>query len=261
MSVLGILTCEILELEFVHLLKSDRDVGRISILQDGRSARLIEKFDSAGAESLTLIADLNAFTPAADDGLEVLVQVLELALHSRKKILQQALVDAAAALSTHVDALLLGYGLCGNALEKHDELLADAGVPIFIPMDEDHPVDDCVGLLIGGRERYYEEQCKVAGTFFMIPGWTYHWRRMFEQQFGNTSVDIFKEMFKHYERSLMVTTPTMPLEEMEKNSAEFNEKFGFRTETCKGTLGILHETWNSAKDFILSKSKSDSHKP
>ena len=38
---------------------------------------------------------------------------------------------------------------------------------------------------IGGRECYYKEQCKVAGTFFMIPGWTYHWKRMFEQEFGN----------------------------------------------------------------------------
>ena len=36
--------------------------------------------------------------------------------------------------------------------KKPDELLADAGVPGFIPMDQDHPVDDCVGLIIGGRE-------------------------------------------------------------------------------------------------------------
>jgi hypothetical protein len=257
MSVLGILTCEILELEFVQLLESDKDVERITVLQDGRSARLIQKFESVKAENLTLIADLNAFAPVSDDRFEVLVQVLELALHSRKKVLQQALIDAAAALSPHVDALLLGYGLCGNALEKPDELLADAGVPIFIPMDEDHPVDDCVGLLIGGRERYYGEQCNVAGTFFMIPGWTYHWRRMFEQQFGNTSPEIFKEMFKHYERSLMVTTPTMPLEEMKRNSDEFNDKFGFRTETCKGTLDILNETWNQAKIYILSKKDPD----
>jgi hypothetical protein len=170
------------------------------------------------------------------------------------------LIDAAVALGSHVDALLLGYGLCGNALEKPAELLSDAGVPIFIPMDEDHPVDDCVGLLIGGRERYYGEQCKVAGTFFMIPGWTYHWRRMFEQEFGNMSPEIFKEMFKYYERSLMVTTPTMPLEEMKKNSAEFNAKLGFRTETCEGTLGILHETWASAKALMLSKSDSNTPK-
>jgi hypothetical protein len=159
-----------------------------------------------------------------------------------------------------VDALLLGYGLCGNALEKPDELLSDAGVPIFIPMDEDHPVDDCVGLLIGGRECYYGEQCKVAGTFFMIPGWTYHWRRMFEHEFGKMTPEILNMMFEHYERSLMVTTPTMSLEQMRRNSAEFNKKFGFRTETRKGTLDILNETWDSAKMFVLSKTDSDGAK-
>ena len=113
--------------------------------------------------------------------------------------------------------------------------------------------DDCVGLLIGGRERYYGEQCNVPGTFFMIPGWTYHWRRMFEQQLGKMSPEILEEMFKYYERSLMVTTPTMSLEEMKRNCDEFNEKFGFRTEICKGTLDILHEIWNQAKTFMLSK--------
>ncbi len=255
MSVLGILTCEILELEFAHLLRSDKDVQRITVLEDERSARLIEELDSVRGGNLKLIEGLNAFVPDPADPCEVLIKVLKLALHNRKKILQQGLIEAALDFAPQVDALLLGYGLCGNALEKPDELLADAGVPIFIPMDEDHPVDDCVGLLIGGRERYYGEQCKVAGTFFMIPGWTYHSRRMFEQEFGKADPEILKEMFRYYERSLLVTTPTMSLEEMKRNSDEFNEMFGFRTETCKGTLSILNESWNSAKTFVLSKEK------
>jgi hypothetical protein len=151
-----------------------------------------------------------------------------------------------------VDALMLGYGLCGNALENPGELLADAGVPVFIPMDEDHPVDDCIGLLIGGRERYYAEQCQVAGTFFMIPGWTYHWKRMFEQEFGNLSPEMAKRLFKHYERSLLISTPIMSLEEMKQNSKDFNVLFGLQTEVCKGTLGILHKTWDTAKKHLDS---------
>jgi hypothetical protein len=41
MSVLGILTCEILELEFAHLVRSDQDVQRITVLEDERSARFL----------------------------------------------------------------------------------------------------------------------------------------------------------------------------------------------------------------------------
>jgi len=254
MGVLGILTCEILELEFARLLATDKDVSRITVLEDRRSAHLIAAIESPNKDNLKPIPHLNAFVPGAAKQFEVLIGVLELALHNRKHTLQQGIREAAVAFGPHVDALLLGYGLCGNALEKHDELLSDAGVPVFIPMDEDHPVDDCVGLLIGGRERYYREQCRIAGTFFMIPGWTTHWRRMFEQECGNLSVDLARRLFKDYERSLLVSTPIMSIEQMKQNSKAFNDLFCLRTEVCKGTLSILQKTWDSAKRYLNSES-------
>jgi hypothetical protein len=255
MAILGILTCEILELEFARLLAADREVNSITVLEDERSANLIAVVESIKKDNLKRIPHLEAFTPATESQLEVLVGVLELALHNRKHTLQQGLSEAALAFGAHVDALLLGYGLCGNALEKPEELLCDAGVPIFIPMDEDHPVDDCIGLLIGGRERYYEEQCEAAGTFFMIPGWTYHWKRMFEQEFGNLSLEMAQRLFKNYERSLLISTPIMSLEEMQQNSKAFNELFGLRSEVCKGTLGILQKTWDTAKNYLNSNNE------
>jgi hypothetical protein len=197
MGILGILTCEILELEFAYLFNTDKNVSRITVLENSRSARLLEALDSTSPVGPNRISDLESFVSDPDNRLEVLINVLELGLHNRKQLLQDGLVEAAYEMTSQVDALLLGYGLCGNALEKPDELLSDAGVPIFIPMDEDHPVDDCVSLIIGGRECYYKEQCKVAGTFFMIPGWTYHWKRMFEQEFGNMSQEIAKRLFQN----------------------------------------------------------------
>jgi Protein of unknown function (DUF1638) len=250
MPVLGILTCEILELEFAYLLNSDKDIDRITILENSHSVRMIEALEVAETQNINRITDLGSFAPDPGNGLEILVQVLELGLHNRKQLLQQGLADAAREMGRQVDALMLGYGLCGNALEKPDELLSDAGVPIFIPMDEDHPVDDCVGLIIGGRQSYYEEQCKVAGTFFMIPGWTCHWRRMFEKDFGNLSVDMARRMFKDYERSLLISTPIMSDETMKQNSNEFNTLFDLREEIRQGSLDILIDSWNSAKKFL-----------
>ena len=139
---------------------------------------MIDKLRANGLQnrhqSLQLIPQVDAFIPDPSVKLEVLVRVMELALHDRKKILQEALVKAASEMSRHLEAIFLGYGLCGNALDRPEKLLAETGIPVFIPMDEDHPVDDCVGLLLGGRTCYYGEQCKTAGTFFMIPGWTSH---------------------------------------------------------------------------------------
>ena len=252
MSILGVLTCEILELEFASLFNSDKDIARITVLENNRSLCIIDAIESTGNQNLERISKLDAFEPDQNNGLEVLVQVLELGLHNRKKLLQEGLVEAAREMGSRVDALLLGYGLCGNALEKPQELLSDADVPVFIPMDEDHPVDDCIGLLIGGRDRYYEEQCQVAGTFFMIPGWTTHWKWMFEQECGNLSEDMARRLFKDYERSLLISTPIMTLEEMKQNSKAFNDLFGLRTEVCEGTLKILQTTWDTAKQYLKS---------
>jgi hypothetical protein len=251
MGILGILTCEILELEFADLLRKDKEVNRITVLENKLSERLIAALKPLKNNRLKQIANPDQFRPAGNDQLEVLIGVLQLALHNRKKTLQQGLIEAALTIGPHVDALMLGYGLCGNALEKPEELLSDAGVPVFIPMDGDHPVDDCIGLIIGGRQRYYKQQCQVAGTFFMIPGWTCHWQRMFEQEFGNLSPELAKRLlFKHYERSLLISTPIMSLEEMKQNSNAFNEMFGLRTEVCKGSMEILKTTWHAAKAYL-----------
>jgi hypothetical protein len=256
-AVLGVLTCEILELEFGHLLSTDGDLGRITVLKEERSSRLFSTIQQERDGHLRRISSLDEFVPDGGSQLDALVRVLELGLHIWPKKLREALLEAALEMSQHVDALLLGYGLCGNALEAPEELLSDIGIPVFIPMDEDHPVDDCVGLLIGGRERYYAEQCKVAGTFFVTPGWSSHWQRLLDQEMGGVSMDIARRMFEHYERTLLISSPVMPEEEMRQGIGEFVETFDFRIETCGGTLDILKRTWQEAKDSVRRQQEEE----
>ncbi|MGE5839638.1 MAG: DUF1638 domain-containing protein [Deltaproteobacteria bacterium] len=248
MPVLGVLTCEILEMEFAHLLANDVDLTRVTVLEDGYSSRLIEDLEARGM-SPNRIPILRGFMPGHDGGIEVLVRVLELALHNRKRFLQEGLLKAAREMGRYADLIFLGYGLCGNALQNPQELLADADTPIIIPMDEDHPVDDCVGLIIGGRETYYSEQCRVAGTFFMIPGWTRHWRDLFVKEYGHFDVEFIRRIFgmSKYERSLIIPTRVLSEEEMRENIAEFTRLFGFRTEVREGSLDILNQAWQTAK--------------
>jgi len=42
MPVLGVITCEILELEFAHLFAKDRDIDGITVLADSYSLGMIE---------------------------------------------------------------------------------------------------------------------------------------------------------------------------------------------------------------------------
>jgi hypothetical protein len=251
MAVLGVLTCQILELEFAHLLVNDSEIGQITVLADRHSLDLIENLEQqqVSPRSIPILRDFESKDPGR---IEVLVRVLEIGLHNRKRLLQEGLIKAAKEMGRYADAIVLGYGLCGNALQKPEELLADADVPIFIPMDHDHPVDDCVGLIIGGRDCYYREQCKVAGTFFMIPGWTRHWQELFKKEYGSFDVEFARRIFgmAKYERSLIIPSPALAAEEMQRNIEEFNQLFGFRTELLQGTLDILEKTWEKAKRYL-----------
>ncbi|MGD9368044.1 MAG: DUF1638 domain-containing protein [Desulfobacteraceae bacterium] len=252
MGLLGILTCEILELEFAYLLGTDPAVSQITVLEDARSARLIEALDSGGFQNVRRIPHIKDFFPEPSEHLEVLVRVLELALHRSKETLQRGLVGAAREMSRHVDALLLGYGLCGSALEDPEELL-DVEVPVFVPIDGDHPVDDCVGLILGGRDRYYAEQCQVPGTFFMTPGWSRHWKRLFGQNFGDVEREAAKRLFAHYERTLLIMTPVMPQDEMKQRAHAFSRLLGLRVQEREGTLDILSQALQTAKAFLERK--------
>lgn len=60
------------------------------------------------------------------------------------------------------DAILLGYGLCGNGL---DGLMA-RHTRVVLPR-----AHDCIALLMGGRDRYQQYFEENPGTFYRSTGW------------------------------------------------------------------------------------------
>jgi len=250
MPVLGILTCEILELEIAWLLKNDKCVSNIFIINSNAGQGLINTLKKDGGRQFTVIESFDKVMPSKDNNLDVLVHVLEVGMHSSKTRLQTALVKESRNLGQYADALFLGYGLCGNALADPDTLFSHLDIPFFLPRDKDHLADDCVGLFIGGRERYYAEQVKEAGTFFMTPGWTTHWKAIFEKDFGNITLKTARRLFKHYKRTLLVSTPVMEENQMEKNICEFNSLFHCYSEISQGSMEMLNNAWHSAMTWI-----------
>ena len=159
MATLGIIACQILELELAHLLVKDADVAGITVLDTGFGDGFYHAVKQKNQIIPKLTDDIGKFQPAGPDHFEIVVQILELGLHTVIKDLRSAVAEAVFEMTPYVDAIVLGYGLCGNALHDHEEIRRDAAVPLLIPSDEDHTVDDCIGLVIGGREAYYEKQC------------------------------------------------------------------------------------------------------
>lgn len=254
MAVIGILTCEILELEFARLLGTDIGLERVSVLEDAHSSRLIALLQAQPLRHLQRLPHVHAFRAEPGNALEVLVRVLALGLHRNRQVLRRALVKAAHELRPHVDALLLGYGLCGNALDDPRAVL-DVDIPLFLPMDNGHPVDDCVALCLGGRETYYSEQCKAPGTFFLTPGWSRHWKRMLDPRSGEVAQPGLKRLLAGYERALLVHTAALDEEEMQRRGQEFCRQTGLHLESRQGTLELLASAWNSAKDAVLAETE------
>ena len=77
MNVLGVLVCEVLEFEFAHLLATDSEIARVTVVNDPRSARLLDALRREKCENLTTISQLDEFSREAAAGVEVLVYVLE----------------------------------------------------------------------------------------------------------------------------------------------------------------------------------------
>ena len=60
------------------------------------------------------------------------------------------------------EAILLGYGLCGNGVAG----LASRALPLVIPR-----AHDCIALLLGGRDRYQQYFENTPGVYFRSTGW------------------------------------------------------------------------------------------
>ncbi len=251
MSKVGVVTCQILELEFAHVLLNDPDVTEIWVLKDEFSEELIRVIEDAGQKLVHRILHLDEFDSDNIQGVVVLVRVMKVGLHSNISNLREEVKKTVKELANFVDAVLLGYGLCGNALKDLDDLFKNILVPVSLPMEKEDPVDDCVGLIIGGRENYYNEQCRCAGTMFMNAGFSRHWDSILSsdvpEKLNHKKEKIMQRLMASYERSLFLSTPVLDEDELRENTKVFNKKYGLRTETRKGTLTLLEAAWETAK--------------
>jgi hypothetical protein len=87
-------------------------------------------------------------------------------LHDRgakamRTALQEA-IDAAEARVPRPDAILLGYGLCGNGLAG----LEARTIPLVVPR-----AHDCITLLMGDRDRFEAYFREHPGTYYRSAGW------------------------------------------------------------------------------------------
>ena len=87
---------------------------------------------------------------------------LEQGLHRTPNTLRTELQSEISKASTY-ERILLGYGLCSRAVIG---LRAGLNQTMILPR-----IDDCIGLSLGYRSKYYTEFDQNPGTYYFTKGW------------------------------------------------------------------------------------------
>ncbi|MBN1264629.1 MAG: DUF1638 domain-containing protein [Anaerolineales bacterium] len=90
------------------------------------------------------------------------MEVLEYGLHNIPEELHARLQTAIDRTSPEYGTILIGYGLCANAVIG----IRSRTFRLVIPR-----ADDCITLFLGSREAYEQQFRQAPGTFYLTRGW------------------------------------------------------------------------------------------
>src|SRR4030065_1643035 len=89
-------------------------------------------------------------------------EVLDFGLHTNPKSLKRALQNAINSSAPGIETILLGYGLCSQAVVG----LRSGSRTLIIPR-----VDDCIAIFLGSAAEYHKQYDTVPGTYYFTKGW------------------------------------------------------------------------------------------
>jgi hypothetical protein len=163
-------------------------------------------------------------------------EILDFGLHIKPDSLKVKLQEAVTASSKEADCIILGYGLCSQAVVG---LKAD-NCTLVIPR-----VDDCIAIFLGSTEAYKLQHQKAPGTYYLTKGWIEVGDSPFDQyeaavsQYGQKRADsIYRQLLKNYTRLGFINTGTLNLEKYKTHSKNIAEKFNLSYEEIPGSDSI-----------------------
>ncbi|MFW5987340.1 MAG: DUF1638 domain-containing protein, partial [Methanohalophilus sp.] len=118
--------------EITYLIEEDNSVDNVIIVENEESCGIRDKLSKAGVdiETKTLVNLLN--NPLPDKQFNIVIQILEFALHATPKKLKDEVYTNTKRLTPISDGILLFYGLCGNVLSDIEQDFADHPCPVGI---------------------------------------------------------------------------------------------------------------------------------
>ena len=154
---------------------------------------------------------------------------------------------------TPYDAILLGYGLCGNGLAG----LRARSRPLVVPR-----AHDCITLFMGSKERYMEYFTRNPGVYFRTTGWIergedsggfsplalpahglqLNYAGLVARYGEDNAAFLYHELgdlARNYRQMTFIEMGIEPDARFEQATREEAERRGWKFEKLRGDLGLL----------------------
>ncbi len=180
----------------------------------------------------TVIEEMLPLLPA-----QVQTQILDFGLHLRPDGLRRSLQEAIDASAGTADTIILGYGLCSQAVVG----LCSNSCTLVVPR-----VDDCIAIFLGSQAAYRQQVRHVPGTYYLTKGWIEAGDSPFEEhkklveRYGQQRADrMIKLTLKNYTRLAFINTGQRDLERYREYTRQTSSKFGLRYEEIEGATTLV----------------------
>jgi len=178
-------------------------------------------------------------------------EVLDFGLHTNPKSLKIALRNTINSLAPDIETILLGYGLCSQAVVG----LRSGSRTLIIPR-----VDDCIAIFLGSVAEYQKQYRSVPGTYYLTKGWIEFGDTPFSEydilvkRYGEQIAQrIINQILKNYTRLAFINTGNNKLEYYREHARSMAERFNLRYEEIRGSDVIikkmLYGPWND--EFVI----------
>jgi hypothetical protein len=207
--------------------------------------------DTGRTKVIACATVIEEMLPHLPTGVET--QVLDFGLHVNPKELKRILQETIDATAPEADTILLGYGLCSQAVV---ELRAN-DCTLVVPK-----VDDCIAIFLGSGVAYQEQSRAEPGTYYLTKGWIEAGDSPFAEydslveRYGEERAQWFMgQMLRNYTRLALINTGQYELERYRAYARYTAERWGLRYEEIPGSdaliVRMLHGPWDG--DFVVAR--------
>ena len=175
----------------------------------------------------------------SEDGAadQVECQTLDPQLHLSPERLKEGLRAAVAERDKPGATIVLGYGLCSNAVLG----LRTEHATLVVPR-----VDDCIAMMLGSNEAFAAESAKARGSYYVAKAYldecdtimSEH-EKLIEKRGAERAERMMRLLLEHYTRIVLINTGRYDVEPYRVRMEAFAETFDLTIEEVPGTTRIL----------------------